>query len=146
MGRPVAVWDPEEGLSAVDFGAGRSAVFGFSATPWRWQWATRNIYLREGAWVRLDRSTGGFQAFEKVDLPGGAVRAAVGGEYIKYSMREEVTRERGTGPASSNSQTTFIDLGRDGVGTGETRGRWIIESSHSFIDNRRARSGIRADT
>jgi iron complex outermembrane recepter protein len=47
------------------------------------------------------------------DLPGGAVRAAIGGEYIKYTMREEVTRERGTGPASSNSQTTFIDLGRD---------------------------------
>src|SRR6185312_11172423 len=46
-------------------------------------------------------------------LPGGAVRAAVGAEYIKYSMREEVTRERGTGPASTNSQTTFIDLGRD---------------------------------
>src|SRR4030095_2035388 len=42
-----------------------------------------------------------------------AVRAAVGGEYIKYSMREEVTRERGTGPASSNSQTTFINLGGD---------------------------------
>jgi iron complex outermembrane receptor protein len=28
-------------------------------------------------------------------------------------MREEVSRERGTGPASSNSLTTFIDLGRD---------------------------------
>ena len=35
------------------------------------------------------------------DLPGGAVRAAVGGEYIEYTMREEVSRERGTGPASS---------------------------------------------
>jgi iron complex outermembrane receptor protein len=46
-------------------------------------------------------------------LPGGSVRAAVGAEYIKYSMREELTRERGTGPASSNSFTTFVDLGRD---------------------------------
>ena len=47
------------------------------------------------------------------DLPGGAVRAAVGGEYIEYTMREEVSRERGTGPASTNSLTTFLDLGRD---------------------------------
>ena len=37
------------------------------------------------------------------DLPGGAVRAAVGVEYIEYTMREEVSRERGTGPASTNS-------------------------------------------
>src|SRR6185436_9376773 len=46
-------------------------------------------------------------------LPGGEVRAAVGGEYIKYRMREEVTRERGTGPASINSFTTFLNLGRN---------------------------------
>lgn len=46
-------------------------------------------------------------------LPGGAVRAAAGGEYIRYSMREELTRERGTGPASTNSFTTFVDLGRN---------------------------------
>jgi iron complex outermembrane receptor protein len=45
-------------------------------------------------------------------LPGGDVMAAVGGEYIKYRMREELTRERGTGPASTNSFTTFVDLGR----------------------------------
>ena len=47
------------------------------------------------------------------DLPGGSVRAAVGGEYIEYAMDEEVTRERGTGPASTNSASTFIGLGRD---------------------------------
>jgi iron complex outermembrane receptor protein len=46
-------------------------------------------------------------------LPGGDVRAAVGAEYIRYRMREELTRERGTGPASTNSFTTFIDLGRN---------------------------------
>jgi iron complex outermembrane receptor protein len=46
-------------------------------------------------------------------MPGGQVRAAVGAEYIEYTMREELSRERGTGPASSNSFTTFIDLGRD---------------------------------
>jgi iron complex outermembrane receptor protein len=46
-------------------------------------------------------------------LPGGDVRAAVGGEYIRYRMREELSRERGTGPASSNSFTTFVSLGRN---------------------------------
>jgi iron complex outermembrane receptor protein len=46
-------------------------------------------------------------------LPGGDVRMAVGGEYIKYRMREELTRERGTGPASTNSITTFLNLGRN---------------------------------
>jgi iron complex outermembrane receptor protein len=46
-------------------------------------------------------------------LPGGDVRAAVGGEYIRYRMREEVTRERGTGPASTNSFTTFLNFGRN---------------------------------
>jgi iron complex outermembrane receptor protein len=46
-------------------------------------------------------------------LPGGDVRAAIGGEYIKYRMREELSRERGTGPASSNSFTTFVNLGRE---------------------------------
>ena len=46
-------------------------------------------------------------------LPGGDVRAAVGAEYIKYTMREELTRERGTGPASLNSFTTFLNLGRN---------------------------------
>jgi iron complex outermembrane receptor protein len=46
-------------------------------------------------------------------LPGGDVRAAVGGEYIRYRMREEVTRERGTGPASTNSFTTFLNFDRN---------------------------------
>ena len=46
-------------------------------------------------------------------LPGGDVRAAIGSEYIRYSMREELTRERGTGPASSNSFTTFLNLERN---------------------------------
>ena len=47
------------------------------------------------------------------DIWGGAVRAAVGAEYIEYTMKEELSRERGTGPASSNSFTTFLDFDRD---------------------------------
>ena len=50
---------------------------------------------------------------EIFQMRGGSARLAAGLEYIDYSMREEVTRERGTGPASSNSLTTFLDLGRD---------------------------------
>jgi iron complex outermembrane receptor protein len=46
-------------------------------------------------------------------LPGGDVRAAIGGEYIEYRMREELSRERGTGPASTNSFTTFVNFGRE---------------------------------
>jgi iron complex outermembrane receptor protein len=46
-------------------------------------------------------------------LPGGDLRAAVGLEYLKYTMAEELSRERGTGPASTNSFTFFRDLGRD---------------------------------
>jgi iron complex outermembrane receptor protein len=46
-------------------------------------------------------------------LPGGYVRAALGFEYLKYTMSEELTRERGTGPASVNSTTFFTDFGRN---------------------------------
>ena len=50
---------------------------------------------------------------EIFQMRGGNGAQPSGLEYIDYSMREEVTRERGTGPASSNSLTTFLDLGRD---------------------------------
>ena len=46
-------------------------------------------------------------------MPGGDLRAAVGFEYLKYTMAEELSRERGTGPASTNSFSFFRDLGRD---------------------------------
>jgi iron complex outermembrane receptor protein len=47
------------------------------------------------------------------EMPGGPLRAAIGAEYIEYTMREELTRERGTGPASSNSFSTFLNFDRD---------------------------------
>jgi iron complex outermembrane receptor protein len=46
-------------------------------------------------------------------MPGGAVRAAIGAEYIEYAMNQEITRPRNTGPASSNSTTTFLKYDRD---------------------------------
>jgi iron complex outermembrane receptor protein len=46
-------------------------------------------------------------------MPGGNARAAFGFEYLKYTMAEELSRERGTGPASQNAFTFFTDLGRN---------------------------------
>jgi iron complex outermembrane receptor protein len=46
-------------------------------------------------------------------LPGGNVKAAIGGEYIKYTLAQVVIRSRNTGPSSINSGTTFLDYGRD---------------------------------
>jgi iron complex outermembrane recepter protein len=47
------------------------------------------------------------------EMGGGSARLAAGIEYIDYTMEEELSRERGTGPASTNSFTTFLDFGRD---------------------------------
>src|SRR5436190_1195983 len=47
------------------------------------------------------------------NIGGGSARLAAGIEYLAYSMDENVTRERGTGPASTNSLTTFLTFDRD---------------------------------
>ena len=47
------------------------------------------------------------------EMGGGSAQLAVGVEYLDYTMREELSRERGTGPASTNSFTTFLDFDRD---------------------------------
>jgi len=46
-------------------------------------------------------------------LPGGSAKAAIGGEYLDYTLAQVVIRSRNTGPSSTNSQTTFLDYGRD---------------------------------
>lgn len=46
-------------------------------------------------------------------LPGGALKAAVGGEYIKYSINEQVVRNNNTGPASAGSNALSLTWGRD---------------------------------
>jgi iron complex outermembrane receptor protein len=45
-------------------------------------------------------------------IPGGSVRAAVGGEVIMYDLRQQVSRERNTGPASLNSTTLSLSYER----------------------------------
>lgn len=47
------------------------------------------------------------------DMPAGAVKAAVGAEYIKYTMAQDISRANGTGPASSGSTFLHLDYDRD---------------------------------
>jgi iron complex outermembrane receptor protein len=47
------------------------------------------------------------------DLPGGSVKAAVGGEYLRYTIYEQVVRPNNTGPSSLDSQGLTYDWGRN---------------------------------
>ncbi len=47
------------------------------------------------------------------DLPGGAVKVAVGAEVIKYKMSQDITRPLGTGPATTGSATVNLNYDRD---------------------------------
>ncbi len=56
-------------------------------------------------------------AYAKIDgslfnLPGGAARIAIGGEYIHYTLRQDITRPNNTGPASTGSATFRINYRR----------------------------------
>lgn len=47
------------------------------------------------------------------ELPGGAVKVALGGEYIGYTIRQNASFPNGTGPASSGSSTINLDYNRN---------------------------------
>ena len=47
------------------------------------------------------------------ELPGGSVKAAVGGEYIRYTIYEQVVRPNNTGPSSLDSEGLTYDWGRN---------------------------------
>ncbi|MDB5707650.1 MAG: TonB-dependent receptor [Sphingomonas bacterium] len=47
------------------------------------------------------------------DLPGGPVRAALGGEYIRYTLTQDFTRPNNTGATSQGSTLTHLDYFRD---------------------------------
>src|SRR5262249_6080427 len=49
---------------------------------------------------------------ELFDLPGGAVRLAVGGEHTECTLDQDVTRPNNTGPASNGSQFLQIHYER----------------------------------
>ena len=49
---------------------------------------------------------------ELFDLPGGAAKAAVGGEYSKYSIVQDTARPNGLGAASFNSLAFQLNYGR----------------------------------
>jgi iron complex outermembrane receptor protein len=48
-----------------------------------------------------------------LSLPGGPLRAAVGAEYLKITMAEDLLTPRGTGPSSTNSLSFLRDFERD---------------------------------
>jgi iron complex outermembrane receptor protein len=47
------------------------------------------------------------------ELPGGQLRAAFGGEIIRYNMTQKVVRPLGTGPSSTGSRQTLLNYERD---------------------------------
>lgn len=49
---------------------------------------------------------------ELFDLPGGAVRIAVGGEYLEYGLEIDRSRPNNTGPASRGSEQFQFENGR----------------------------------
>jgi iron complex outermembrane receptor protein len=46
------------------------------------------------------------------NLPAGPVKLAVGGEYIRYSLHQDITQPLGIGPATTGSSTINLDYGR----------------------------------
>ncbi len=46
-------------------------------------------------------------------LPAGDVKIAVGGEYLHYTITQDITRPLGTGPASSGSSSIRLDYDRN---------------------------------
>ncbi len=47
------------------------------------------------------------------ELPGGEAKIALGGEYIAYTIRQNVSQPLGTGPASQGSSTINLDYKRN---------------------------------
>jgi iron complex outermembrane receptor protein len=47
------------------------------------------------------------------ELPGGSVKAALGGEYVRYTIYQQIVRPNNTGPSSLDSQGLTYDWGRN---------------------------------
>lgn len=47
------------------------------------------------------------------ELPAGTAKLAVGGEYIAYTIRQNVSQPNGTGPSSQGSSTINLDYSRN---------------------------------
>jgi iron complex outermembrane recepter protein len=47
------------------------------------------------------------------ELPGGAAKLAIGGEYIGYTLKQDIVRPNNLGPASTNSAFLHIDYKRN---------------------------------
>lgn len=67
-------------------------------------WQQTNNVIRD-ATLKFDGSL--------FSLPGGDVKAAVGGEYIDYTITEQVVRSNNDGPSTVSSQAFDLDWGRN---------------------------------
>jgi iron complex outermembrane receptor protein len=68
------------------------------------QWQLTNQTIKDFS-LKIDGSL--------FDLPGGSVKGAVGGEYLRYTIYEQVVRPNNTGPSSLDSQGLTYDWGRN---------------------------------
>ena len=68
------------------------------------QWQLTNQTIKDFS-VKLDGSL--------FELPGGSVKGAVGGEYLRYTIYEQVVRPDNTGPSSLDSEGLTYDWGRN---------------------------------
>jgi iron complex outermembrane recepter protein len=68
------------------------------------QWQLTNQTIKDFS-VKLDGSL--------FELPGGSVKGAVGGEYLRYTIYEQVVRPNNTGPSSLDSEGLTYDWGRN---------------------------------
>ncbi len=68
------------------------------------QWQVTNQTIKDFS-IKLDGSL--------FELPGGSVKAAIGAEYIRYTIYQQVVRPNNTGPSSLDSQGLTYDWGRN---------------------------------
>ena len=103
-GVPFSTTQALSAANAIDvFGAGTSAAAKAALTDNRQLLAgnqqIRNAYLK--------------YTTDLFDMPAGAAKLAVGGEYLGYTLRQDIVRGNNLGPASTNSTFTHIDYERN---------------------------------
>jgi iron complex outermembrane recepter protein len=92
----IDVWDPA--------GSNRTSAALLSELTNSSSWQLTNQSIKDFS-LKFDGSL--FQ------LPGGAVKGAVGGEYVIYTIYEQVVRSNNTGPSTLDSEALSYEWGRN---------------------------------
>jgi iron complex outermembrane recepter protein len=90
------VWDP--------LGSNRTSATVLARLTDSTQWQLTNQTIKDFS-LKFDGSL--------FNLPGGSVKGAIGAEYIRYTIYEQVVRPNNTGPSSLDSQGLTYDWGRN---------------------------------